>query len=574
MALDDFFESVDTDSSFERGVDAYGNEFTERWNDMPEVGGTLRQKGKVASSLALLEQLTGTTPRPSKNGEVANEMPTVDGSTQNILAPSSLSQIRNRISRNRTDMQEVSGPDALEVGRDGNLYRGYNLRNAGVFRNNGREQTRGMQTNERMGMKTVRDTLATSGGQQEAPHKSGNVDLSSAAGRGVQGRPVELTTASIRFTGRDASVARSGNKFVKSDPLAPSAVAIGERDSHRATSARRVTNATRLQADAGHASVARWDSTASVRTAPRDTYSRYAASKPAHSLSQWDSVGTHGLGGRGEPTSRSYAQTSLIASSNVDLSREDSVRNVREGAAEYVQARASSGRIARAHRSDARVASGPPASQAWRQGAPAVEGERATDRRFGAYRPVAPDVGRAPATVPSTQGRVPPVRKRPESALRTSGRDAERYAATAGAHHLNTDEGGRTVQAPMRARFAEISALIRTAVFGGTTRQTRSSVARTGNQTGVGSVSLPGKNTRKTPDDSVERCRSPSKTGRSAHVVGGLAAGITDDRSLLPDMMRGQLPGAPSTNTPLSDVRSTRGMSLVEDEHMERSNRA
>lgn len=584
--LDTLFTSVDTVSSYETTVDAYGNEVTERWNDLPEVGGTLRQKGNASSSRTLLERYTGSTPRPAKGGEVAVDMPAADAPTQGTLRPLSSTRVADRIDSNRTGMQRVMGPDALEVGRDPTFYHGYNLRNRGMFRNNGREQMRGIQVTQRAGTRAVQGPMVLADGEREDPHKDGNVVISSGATRAVHGTATQAAASTMLLTDSDAHVGREGATWGRDNPLAATTdVVVGDGDSYRTSGIGRSTKApTTLQSATGGMRVARWDSTASQRRGPHDTYAQHAALRSAHATSRWDSVSRRGsgsVGGRGgdDGAWRSYARTAAVVPSSIDFSQTDSTHNMRDETPGRPRVQAHSGRISATHRNDARRVDDELRRQAWRRGAPAARGQRGSDRRLGPSRPLSPDIGRAGRVVASVGGAAPPVRRRPAVTFAPNHPTMGGSAAPSGMYDLNDDETTRTVHASMRSAFSQVVELMRATVFGGVARETRSGTARVGNRKGVDAIAPGGVNTRKVPDDAVMRSSAPLLTGRSTRSVVGEPTGTRRDAALPNPMMRAQAMGVsspPSSHrgSEIDPPRSSRGMSVVDQSHMQRSMRA
>ena len=594
--LEGLFESVDTVSSYETGVDAYGNRYTERWNDLPEAGGTIRQKGNAAYSRTVLEQYTGTTSRPSKNGDVQVDMPSADAPMAPVAAALVSSRLGARVAANRTDMQRPAGPDALEVGRDPTLYHGYNLRHRGVFRNNGREQTRGTYRVERAGTRDVREPRAMVDGTREAPHRVDAVQRRADAGGARVGRATSASAAAVALGGTDALAARGeGARSVAHALHSTAEVTVGGRDAQRAQSARRTTDApTRRAAAAGAVRVASSDATAVRPDASAPTaYARVAATAAAPSLSQWDSIRVrrrHGAGGDEDDDDdvagwQSYARAALVAPSDAGVSRSDASWVTRAAVPERVSTQAGLARHTAPRRADARAAHDRPRAQRWRDGARAADGARASARRVGPVRPLSPDRTRLARGVASERGTAPDVRRRPDVAPRVGAPDvAGRAATVAGAPHVNADESARSLVATAAARLAAVAQLIRASVVGGAARETRESQARTGNLEGVVAAAPRAEDTRRLVDDVVTQAAPPLPTGREAHAVVGAPPHMTTQRDA--SAMLADEDGATRLRVPSSAAgttttvrphttslqsRSERGLGLVDPANMQRS---
>lgn len=569
MSLDDFFVSVDTNSSYEEGEDAYGNKFRERWNDMPEVGGTLRQKGNTAASVTLLERYTGTQTRPRKNGDQLAAELGPEPSFHGAVSEAATKNISSRIARNRTDMQDIRQQETLE-GRDPTIYNGYNFVNRGVFRNNGREQVRGFSVDDRMGTVAMPHTKAMISGATTPTHKTGNVNIAEAVhGMHSTMAATPLVAAhDVRMDGGDALPANTSSRVSQTPAGSITAdYVLGSRDSSAASSARRVTSMAHHNSLGGDMPVSKWDSVASIRTGSARTYSQYATSTPAYELSKVDST-------PGGPTRRTYRNAASVSGRHA-LSKADSVANERIEDRTFAPFQATSGRISDVRRNDVRER-GHHEDAPERMRMAAIAGKRAKDRRLGPTAPLPADPHHDGLRVQAEGGKVTRQQRRPDMTFPMNSANVEGEQASAGVVAMNTSES-RRIRSETNTRrngLSHLVEMVRTTFLGGSVNDKRAAVTRFENkQQPTQYASNQGVNTRKTPDDSVMRSHDIVKTGESVHSLPGEATGMNRDTSMPMDLAREQRQSQLADRPAIRESAKGRGMDVVDPVNMMRTAR-
>jgi hypothetical protein len=561
--MDDLFQTDDPLSSYAEGQDAFGHKFVERLNHLPDVGGTLRQKGNSSYSHRVLETHTGTAPLPRRRGDIENPMP---GPERDERERSRLQTDRMRalIGRNQNGLQPVRQNDALDLGRDQAIYKGLNLVHRGLVRNNGREQSHGMSFLEMTGPKTI-DAAATMHGTRESVRKSGDVaSQPSRSTRGVDG----AVSARPLMTGADDVERPVTTKDATGRSAIAAAVPVGSGDSRKAAAARRSTVPLPHASAMGDMSLASHDATPK-ETVRRDTYAAHATIGASKILSESDSR-ERGAG------ARAYVQAASIVGTR-NLSENDSERTHRDGERWFAATEAPRGGVAAARRSDSRWRSEREAKGETSVASATVRGRPSEVRRAGPLQNAEPDPHALHQGVRSEALPGANTRRggRPAVEARAGMPNVEGEHAAAPLHLLHPDETSRLrihnhTRANILTNFVEgVRSLV-----GKMSNDKKTVSARVGNGEYVAHEGAPGFNTRKTPDDLYMRKGSPSKVGAQANGTAGETDRQHRDRSLHVDDSRPVRGGSNRlSQAGLIETNTSRGMRMADDAGMRRSAR-
>ena len=559
--MDELFESMDTFSSFEEGVDAFGNKFVERWNDLPETGGLVRQKGNSAYSHAILERHTGTMPIRRRTGEIENSMPPQETNLYGAIGDRNTHKTNELLSMNKTGLQSMPKNDALDLGRDTKLYHGLNMAHRGLFRNNGRDQVHGTQFLDRVGPRHV----ASEGmreGRQEAPHKAGNVDLSSQMSRSKAGDGEKLAPSHVLMNGTDDVKKSVSARYQASFATAAAKVPLGDGDSMHASNARRVTMRSRA-ATQGSVQQSSWDSIHKP-LGKRDTYAEFSSVDPHKSFSTSDSI-------LEEVRRRQYAHQSSVSARKA-ISESDSERTHRQGERSYRHVQSVEGRPVDVRRDDVRLRRIDEDQPETTTFVSSVAGRAPEVKRVGPQKTSDPrSMGMRYQSMAGANTRNA---RRPEMKVGVSSANVEGASAALPQRNLNADETtrARSQQFARTSILTNLAQAIRSAL-GRTENENKTIRARTGDAQQTYVSAEAGENSRKTPDDSIMKSHEPTKVGVFVNSAVGREERDTSDRSKRVTFVRRTDNHANPAQVVMAEARTNRGMEMVDEAGLARTRR-